>query len=110
MKISKDRIADYPTIVIAASQYDPTPLYVAVAVSGGKGGGNKNQNQQGKKKGGGGGKWKIIKYNEDYLRLGKNKESEEDLVRKTLLKKQRRTQVVSVGVNITLSNYGQQHN
>ena len=69
LKISKDRIADYPTIVIAASQYDPTPLYVAVAVSGGKGGSNKNQ--QGKKKGGGG-KWKIIKYNEDYLKLGKN--------------------------------------
>ncbi len=71
LKISKDRIANYPTIVIAASQYDPTPLYVAVAVSGGKGGGNKNKNQQGKKKGGGG-KWRIIKYNEDYLKLGKN--------------------------------------
>lgn len=50
------------TVQIAMSQYNPTPAYIAVKVSGGGGGNNKG--------GGGKGKYKIIKYNEQYLRVG----------------------------------------
>jgi hypothetical protein len=59
----------HETVVIAASQYDPTPLYVAIRVGGGKGQGNKGGRGGGG--GGGGGKnqtWKIIRYKQEYLR------------------------------------------
>lgn len=60
LRISKAHADNYETILIATSQYNTAPKFVAVRV----GGGGNNNNK--------GGKFKIIAYNEEYLRLGGN--------------------------------------
>jgi len=62
LQIKKERLkgeGSITSVILATREYDPTPKYVAIPVAG-----KKEQN------------WKIIDYNEDYLRTGDQKKED----------------------------------